>query len=316
LPRIPTFDVAKGAGILLVVYGHCLRGLCASGIATSDVWKTVDTILYLFHMPSFFVVGGMLCPLDKLATRREAWRRFWSLMFPYLVWTTIQGTFEILFSSLKNSPAGVDDVLRGFLHPRGQFWFLPAFLFATGFTLLCSRLPAWKIWILLPATLLALVPGLGRAGVYTAGFCFGAILARDGIVPLTRWKWILASVGMFCVGCIWILQHPVASVYKLGFSDGVLLMWIGVVGSAAFIGLCGLVRGRISDLLAFLGRHSMPIFLAHILFMSGARIVMSRLLGLGSLPVHVVVGVGIGVVGPLLLYWGARRARLSILLGG
>src|SRR5436190_2122812 len=48
-------DVTKGIGILLVVYGHVLRGLVTAGIVpNSKLFQIAYYTLYLFHMPLFF----------------------------------------------------------------------------------------------------------------------------------------------------------------------------------------------------------------------------------------------------------------------
>lgn len=45
--RIPFYDVAKGIGIILVVFGH---------LTTNN---TISAIIYSFHMPFFFFVSGV-----------------------------------------------------------------------------------------------------------------------------------------------------------------------------------------------------------------------------------------------------------------
>lgn len=53
-------DYAKAIGILLVVYGHVVRGLLNGGIITENVafHELVDSIIYTFHMPLFFFCPG------------------------------------------------------------------------------------------------------------------------------------------------------------------------------------------------------------------------------------------------------------------
>lgn len=54
-------DIAKGIGILLVVYGHVARGIEKAGLPIDPVFfKTVDVLIYAFHMPLFFFVSGYL----------------------------------------------------------------------------------------------------------------------------------------------------------------------------------------------------------------------------------------------------------------
>jgi fucose 4-O-acetylase-like acetyltransferase len=71
---------AKGVGIFLVVLGHTLRGLDSSRIiADNGAFRSVDSWIYSFHMPLFFLLSGLFAErriernagefvLDKLAT--------------------------------------------------------------------------------------------------------------------------------------------------------------------------------------------------------------------------------------------------------
>lgn len=55
--RIHWIDIAKGIGIILVSFGHIRNG------DGQSVWlPALDTpinIIYLFHMPLFFFLGGL-----------------------------------------------------------------------------------------------------------------------------------------------------------------------------------------------------------------------------------------------------------------
>ena len=51
-------DIARGIGIILVVYGHALRGHFP--LPHRPSWaSSQDAIIYSFHMPLFFVLAGL-----------------------------------------------------------------------------------------------------------------------------------------------------------------------------------------------------------------------------------------------------------------
>jgi uncharacterized membrane protein YcfT len=53
-------DAAKGFGIILVVFGHTLRGLVSSEILKSTpLVRFVDDWIYAFHMPLFFFLSDL-----------------------------------------------------------------------------------------------------------------------------------------------------------------------------------------------------------------------------------------------------------------
>ena len=73
MKRLLWMDSAKALGIILVVLGH---------VPSTFEYRWV---IYLFHMPLFFVLSGYLF---KLATpREELVRSFKSLMVPYFIYS-------------------------------------------------------------------------------------------------------------------------------------------------------------------------------------------------------------------------------------
>ena len=55
-----SLDAAKGVGIILVVIGHAWRGLDSAGmIGNPNLFRIIDTLIYNFHMPLFFLLSGM-----------------------------------------------------------------------------------------------------------------------------------------------------------------------------------------------------------------------------------------------------------------
>lgn len=88
---------------------------------------------------------------------------------------------------------------------------------------------------------------------------------------------------------------------------GIVASVAGVVAILALSGALAKV-GPAASWLAFCGRRSMDIFVAHVIFLAGARVVLTRI-GIDSIPAHVIVGTAAGVVGALLLGAIARRIR-------
>ena len=81
------FDIAKGIGIILVVYGHAI-----------EIYKTgfAFRFIYLFHMAFFFIVSGYFFK-EKYLHEAKTFikKRFNSLIIPYL-------GFNIIFLFLHN----------------------------------------------------------------------------------------------------------------------------------------------------------------------------------------------------------------------
>lgn len=58
-------DILKGIAIVLVVMGHIIDGNMAKGVLSGQAWTIVYNVIYLFHMPLFFVLSGMALAMSK-----------------------------------------------------------------------------------------------------------------------------------------------------------------------------------------------------------------------------------------------------------
>jgi peptidoglycan/LPS O-acetylase OafA/YrhL len=86
-----------------------------------------------------------------------------------------------------------------------------------------------------------------------------------------------------------------------------------LAGTFAVIALTGVMErcGRAFAWVEYLGRVSLPIYVAHVLALSAARAGLVKGLHVSSTPVHVVVGTVVGVAIPVALAWGAERFRMG-----
>ena len=94
----------------------------------------------------------------------------------------------------------------------------------------------------------------------------------------------------------------------------VILLAIVALAGAIHVAEAASAGFRGARWLAYLGRISMAIYLGHTIFSAAFR---SLLLGLGVDQVWILllVEVAVGLAGPAVLDWGARRLRMSRLLG-
>lgn len=53
-----SLDVARGVGIILVVIGHTMSPVMTG----NTVMEAAYQILYVFHMPLFFLLAGLVAP--------------------------------------------------------------------------------------------------------------------------------------------------------------------------------------------------------------------------------------------------------------
>ena len=76
--RINTLDIAKGIGIIFVVFAHI------------NYTPELLTPIYSFHMLLFFILAGMVFQREKFTSFGEFLKRRWKTMIkPYLVFSLI-----------------------------------------------------------------------------------------------------------------------------------------------------------------------------------------------------------------------------------
>ena len=129
--RLAWLDVAKAITMLLIVFGHTLRG------------GTASQIVYSFHVATFFILSGMTCKGDDLPTRIK--NDFLRIMMPYYFFSilsilafSVLGQFAANHLSLGvNTSLSYNFVgmiygspINGHLRFNLPLWFLPC-LFVT-----------------------------------------------------------------------------------------------------------------------------------------------------------------------------------------
>lgn len=133
--RNVTLDVAKAICIMLMVVGH------------SGAPRAVHDFIYMFHMPCFFLVSGYLLNEKYLTDiALGAKRKIKGLYKPFVKWTLIFIALHNVFYALHfytDCYSTVDflkHILLTFLTQEkelflGGYWFLPALLFASVFSI-------------------------------------------------------------------------------------------------------------------------------------------------------------------------------------
>lgn len=326
-------DYAKAVGIVLVVFGHVLRGLQASGyIADSTQLALVDSIIYSFHMPLFFFLSGLyLCSsiADRSATGFIA-ARIDTLAYPYIIWSLLQGSIEVAFSSYTNGTATLASVLSIGTRPRAQFWFLYA-LFA--FSMLALLFLQWRGkhgrcsptalvamamlaaagYLLTPAHMDAgknhfLVEWFSRFFVYfIAGALYG--LSQRAHSSLNAMPMLVTLLF-----AAWMQYHFHVRLDLRHTDYGARSLALGFACIFAVVYLCRTLSAKQMPWLTAIGRACLPIFLMHLLLTGGFRIVSTRLFAVDSLAFQLIGGTLCGVLGPMVAMALLNRYRLAFLV--
>jgi len=316
-------DYAKAIGIILVVYGHVARGVFNAGLPMGEeLYVLVDSIIYSFHMPLFFFLSGLFFydSLVKRGTGGLIVNKVDTIVYPFIVWSLLQGFLEVILSNYTNGNVTVAEVLSLLWSPRAQFWFLYALFLVF---VVCAFVYAkadrrYFLPLLLAFAVLYLfkqdlsVNAMSRfivsnAVFFALGIWFNEIkaffLARNA--SLTLLFGVLFLVGQYLFHFTFGLNWTVGGLPALAlatvsiFFTIALSMWLG--------------RWSMNWLL-FIGASSMTIYLMHILAGSGVRVILSSFMGIDSIPVHLVVGTLVGLGAPLVAQVIIQRYNLHFLL--
>src|SRR5579872_1534646 len=144
-------DYLRGIAILLVAYRHALLGIEFSHVAVPEGLERANMIFYSFRMPLFFILSGVFIggSMAKRTVKQLIGIKFENLLYPYLIWSFIQITLQILLSGSTNSQRTWIDYTYILYQPRDvdQFWYLPALFNCSVIYLLIKSKwnpPAWS----------------------------------------------------------------------------------------------------------------------------------------------------------------------------
>lgn len=78
--RVAWVDVAKGLGLILVIYGHLLY---------SGTWSYVNRAIYSFHMPMYFILSGYVAHERRMDRVPYYKRKSYELLLPAIIFILV-----------------------------------------------------------------------------------------------------------------------------------------------------------------------------------------------------------------------------------
>jgi fucose 4-O-acetylase-like acetyltransferase len=316
--RVAWVDIAKGIGIVLVVYGHVHGGLVDAGIQSrTGGAAALSSLIYTFHMPLFFLLAGLWLrrPASKPYGRFIA-DRAGSILYPYVLWSLIQFAANLCAARFTNAapdPLGVVGILY---RPYAQFWFLYVLFVNVAIVALVLRLRFGLVLALvIGAVLYGLHPLLEGVSwrpaapiakhlVYVVlGAAIGPVLTRHH--PRRQHAaWIAGVCLVILVAVAWRAQSP-----RTAGSLVASVLGIIVVSAAAV----SLATSSVGNVFQFLGRRSLEIYVAHVLGTAGVRIALLKFAGVTAPSVHLFAGMVVGLAFPLFIAGAVSYLRLPSL---
>ncbi len=306
-------DIAKGIGIFLVVYGHVVRGLAPAGVIDlAGAYGALDAIIYSFHMPLFFMIGGYLSA--HTTNRRPLKERFLRLVyyvgFAYLFWRTALVTTKFLVFQVApgsmNTPVELIDIITIY-KTELHLWFLAAYFIAAS-VVMAVRRPYQLYLVIIAAFVWRLfeLPGNGQYINSIFFFALGSAFYIEGR--------LLSHSGPYYVAFLVIGFSVLSAVSLNSASNYFLFITIAILGSLATLGISQQLAKRenhLTEFLLLLGRNSFCIYILHIFAEAVPRYFFISLFEYTNAVVHISTGLAFGIVFPLIAAHVINRYSLN-----
>jgi polysaccharide biosynthesis protein PslL len=315
-------DVAKGLGILLVVFGH--------NRIVGPEHPQIFSLIFSFHMPLFIFVSGMTFRND-IALPELARRRWYTLLRPYFfTLLLVSAAFFVVKYRFDLQQLGL--TLMKLLYGTGRalpwqwLWFLPLlFLINMAYAVTLRILPdtpsaralimsaflvggvlfARALWQyptpLGPLVGLPFNADLLGIGVfyYWLGHEFGQ--RHEGWEQRLR-TWAPVFIAAFA-GLHWLSDVTMDLNYRR-YDHIFLVTAMALLGIACVLAISQLLvrhaGERVVQALEYVGSRTLVIFIFHVFLQAKALFVAVEILHLSYWPASVLAWIG-GVVAPLLL---------------
>lgn len=312
-------NLARGIVIIMVVYRHSFEGIRNSGIDLSSYryLEVLNNMMYTFRMPLFFVISGILMnlTLKKSGLGDYITKRAQYILYPYLVWTVIQVSLQLLLPQFVNSKTSFWSYLYILYNPREieQFWYLhtlffimliyaimkvrfkvsPVVQFSAGIIFFYLELYFQRNNI----HLYFVNDILGHYIFFASGDLFSSfLLNKENRDKMASPKLFLASLPVFLLLHIYyMLGDNVASKPII-----LLIIFSGILFSLSVSFMFEKKEGL--QWLKVLGANSLYIYLMHVMVMAASRVVLIRFFHLDSVLFILFFNIFLGLVLPILLY--------------
>lgn len=307
-PRVGWVDLAKGIGIILIVIGHANRSIDRSPLLEwTDALRLIDYVLYSFHVPLFFFLAGVSAGLARRGLNNAVQSLILGVVFPYVVWSVIWIVSKSsLPTEVVNQPLEFSALLRIFVMPVDHFWFLyhlaliRILWLAADFSR-SERGPMVLLGMLAAATFVS--GALGDEWAFMAHFFENAVFFGIGLAVMRRTAITLPSAAWS--GVIATFVFVVLLVVSRDAHSMVLNFLTSIAGVLAVvcatIYICQDSTNQTWDMLRWIGRASLVIFLLHVFAIGVVRFLLSKTGMLSNMSL-LIVGSVAGVILPLMAY--------------
>lgn len=306
-------DDVKVIACILVVLGHFFQSMTKANILPeSDLYKCFNTTIYYFHVPLFFICSGYLYQKYSKVNSVSSWcknvaKKALALGVPYATFTIATWVLKKVFSSSVNDQiGGLGDTL--FLHPTAPYWYLYALFFIFLVTPTFSSVKAAAVGLIVALAAKFLILTGGGYSVYAVS----TVLSNEiwFVLGMSICAFNVQLKGRKVQGTIFGMLFIILSivVYATEIGGSAISFAMGLLACVAVILMVADYEGKFGKCMDFLAKYTMPIFLMHTLFAAPLRSILMKV-GIENAVIHVVLGLGISFVGPIIAAWIMKKTK-------
>lgn len=330
--RYRWIDYLRGVVIIFVVYHHAFLGMEDDGISVPKFVVNANMAAYSFRMPLFFIFSGIFTSLS-LTTKsvgKIIWSKFNILFYPYLIWSAIQITLQIIFSKYTHSDGTYSDYLYIFYQPKalGQFWYLPALFNSTIIFVLVKSKFQLKTGahLLLGIIFFLSAPFVNSISMMSNWMRFyiflvigealsSFILKKETQDRLKNPLFFLGVIPIFTAAQYYYfhyigvrsLENESASLFNIKLANYMFselsFLLISLTGCITFILFSFILENwNRCKWLRIVGFHSLYIYIMHVMVVACLRIILMRFFNIDNYVVLLCITISFGVIIPILFY--------------
>lgn len=320
--RVIWIDNVKVIAMILVVLCHFSQSMAESAlISKSSALVFVNEFCYLFHIQLFFICSGWLFQKYTSYTllgdyAKNISKKLIALGVPYLFFVLLSHLFKTLFSSYVNNQSG--NLLKElFVSPMPPYWFLyvlfliflitPAVKTKTQSCVLLGVSVAACVAINILNGRFDIIYAVEHTLTYWIWFAFGAFIAKVEPKKLSNPYSIILFAAAFA-----------AEIFNFKYLNGdnfLVNLAISFLACGGILGFMSWVyrANKQTPIMKFFAKYTMPIFLMHTIFAAGIRSVLFKL-GITNSAIHIVLGLIITFIGPIIATVLMEKLHLDFLL--
>ncbi|NQZ93767.1 MAG: acyltransferase [Moritella sp.] len=295
-------DTLRGIACILLVAYHVIGSSASVGLKISDgLYRELNDILAYIRMPLFTFLSGVVYAYRPFTDNSGKFikGKIRRLLMPMLIVGTL---FAVMQAWAPGSNSSTQNWLLLHVIPVGHFWFIEAifiiFMLIIPFEIIGGISNIRNATILFFLSILLYLSNLDIPYFAISGaiyllpfFLSGVVVQRFELISKVSVK-----SGVFLLALITLIL--VLIYIELLASDSKRTLVSLLIGILGCIGLLSLKFE--SYFIARIGAYSYTIYLFHVFFTAGSRIVLTKL-GYFELNVIIVASLLAGIIGPIIL---------------